>query len=34
MSSTITKTNEFMKRFIDKTDRYRETYWSTTYDSM
>ena len=32
--STITKTNEFMKKFIDRTDRYRETYWSTAYDSM
>ena len=26
--------NEFMKRFIDRTNRCRETYWSTAYDSM
>ena len=26
--------NEFMKRFIDRTDRCRETYWSAAYDSM
>ena len=24
--STITKTNEFMKKFIDRTNRYRETH--------
>ena len=34
MISTITKTNEFMNFFIDRTDRYRETYWSTAYDNM
>ena len=31
---TIAKTNEFMNKFIDRTDRYRENYWSTAYDSM
>ena len=23
-----------MKRFIDRTDRCNENYWSTTYDNM
>ena len=32
--STITKTNEFMQKFIDRTARYKKTYWSTAYDNI